>query len=73
MEEARKYQCDITVSKEGVEPVNGKSSFSMLTLVAEQGTALTLEVSGTDAAPALAALIKVLERVSSGEFEIEQA
>jgi phosphotransferase system HPr (HPr) family protein len=70
-EEALKFQSDITVIKNGAAPVSGKSSINMLTLVAEKGTELIVEVSGPDAAEAMAALAKVLERISCGEFEVE--
>jgi phosphotransferase system HPr (HPr) family protein len=71
VEEALKFQSDVMVSRDGSPPVNGKSSINMLTLAAEQGTALIVEVSGPDAQQALSALVKVLERISSGEFEVE--
>jgi phosphocarrier protein HPr len=69
VEEAAKFQSDIKVVKDGSPPVNGKSPINMLTLAAEQGTALDLEIMGPDAEAALTALLKVLDRISGGEFE----
>jgi phosphocarrier protein len=41
--------------------VNGRSVLELMTLGAPQGSVLELEVCGTDAAAALAALVKVVE------------
>jgi len=58
-ERARQFQSSVTVSK-GSKSVNGKSPLDMLLLVALQGSELTLEVTGPDAAEALQALVKLL-------------
>ena len=69
--EALKFQSEVTVAKNAAAPVNGKSAINMLTLAAEKGAELTVEVTGPDAEAALAALKIVLERISGGEFEVE--
>src|SRR6266446_626259 len=71
VEEALKFQSEVTIAKDGSPPVNGKSSINMLTLAAEKGAGLTVEVLGPDAEGALSVLTKVLERISAGEFEVE--
>lgn len=50
----------VTVSWEG-RSVNGRSVLELMTLGAPQGSALEVQVSGTDAAAALAALTTVVE------------
>jgi phosphocarrier protein HPr len=50
----------VTVSWEG-RSVNGRSVLELMTLGAPQGSALDIQVSGTDAAAALAALTTVVE------------
>jgi phosphotransferase system HPr (HPr) family protein len=52
---ANSFKSTITVCK-GDQRINGKSPLELMFLAAEQGTELTLEVSGSDAAQALAAL-----------------
>ena len=52
---AGKFRSDITVHK-GSRAVSGKSILGLLTLDAAQGTSLTIEASGEDAAEALNAL-----------------
>lgn len=56
---AMRFQCNVTVWKDD-RRVNGKSPLELMTLAAEQGTALIVEVSGTDAPAALDALAEVL-------------
>ena len=45
---ANKYESDVTVKKDS-ESVNGKSIMGLLTLAANQGSVLEVEVSGPDA------------------------
>jgi len=56
---ANQFQCTVTVAK-GDQRVNGKSPLEMLMLAAEEGTELTLEVAGPDAALALPVLAEIL-------------
>ena len=50
---ASRYSCDIFLEKDG-ERINGKSIMGLLMLAAGPGSRLTLEVSGKDAAQAVA-------------------
>jgi phosphotransferase system HPr (HPr) family protein len=67
VEVANKFQSDVFLAKEGDAKINGKSPLGLLGLAAEQGTQLTLEVNGPDAAEALNALLDVLAKSSSEE------
>jgi phosphocarrier protein len=62
VETGSRFQANVLVSKEGAPPVNGKSVINLLGLAAEQGTQITLELCGPDAAEALKALLEVLEK-----------
>lgn len=62
VEAACRYASDVTVSKAGHEPANGKSLLALMGLAAEQGTELIIEVKGADAREALATLSTVLQR-----------
>jgi phosphotransferase system enzyme I (PtsI) len=62
VEVATRFQSDIHLGKKGCELVNGKSAIQLLSLGAEQGTELILEVSGPDATEALGALVDILQR-----------
>ena len=64
---ASRYVSQITVIKDD-RRVDGKSILSVLTLVAEQGCALTIEACGADAGDALQALVELVE---NGFFELE--
>ena len=66
VELAGTFQSNVTVLK-GAERFNGKSPLSLLGLGAEQGTELTLEVSGPDQEQALDALATFLERLKTEE------
>ncbi len=59
VEIARKFQSTVFVCK-NEQRSNGKSPLELMTLGAEQGTELVLEVSGSDAQAALEALVPVL-------------
>jgi phosphotransferase system HPr (HPr) family protein len=63
---ARQFQCTVIVRRDDRE-VNGKSQLDLLLLAAEPGTQLVLEVSGDDAADAVAVLAAALEAVSAGD------
>ena len=54
-------------SKDGGERLNGKSLLNLLTMAADQGTVVHLEVAGPDCEEALAALVEVLERTYTDE------
>lgn len=62
VEAATRYQSSVVVIKAGAPPVNGKSLVNLLGLAAEQGTELTVEVSGPDAEEALKAVVEALEK-----------
>ena len=67
---AAEYNGPVNVSKEG-RTVNGKSVFELMSLFAEQGTELTIEVGGTgpEAQQALAALVEVAAASSMDDDE----
>ena len=48
VETAGKYQSAVFLTKDGGERLNGKSLWNLLTMAAEQGTLVHLEVSGPD-------------------------
>ena len=56
---ANRYESEVTVRK-GSEAVNGKSIMGLMTLAANQGSVLELEVSGPDADKAMAELEQFL-------------
>ena len=58
---ASRYECRIAITNEK-KTVNGKSIMSVMTLAANQGTALTIEAVGTDAEEAL---VKISELFAS--------
>jgi phosphocarrier protein HPr len=57
---AAEFQSLVTVTRPDGRRVNGKSMLDLLTLAAELGTELVVEVSGSDAPDALRALVEVL-------------
>ncbi len=63
---ANKYEADVTVKKGG-ESVNGKSIMGLMTLAANQGSTLEIEVSGPDADKAMEELEKFLSNDSEDE------
>jgi len=68
VETASRFQSCVFLSKDGGgERINGKSLLNLLTMGADQGTIVHLEVSGPDCQEALAALIVVLERTYTDE------
>ena len=56
----KKYQADITVSKDG-EDVDGKSILSLMMLAAPIGSEITLKAEGEDAADLLDDLITLID------------
>ena len=56
---ANKFEADVTVKK-GSESVNGKSIMGLMTLAANEGSTLEIEVSGPDAIEAMRALEEFL-------------
>ena len=58
---ASRYACDIFLEKDG-ERINGKSIMGLLMLAAGPGSRLTLEVSGKDAALAVAEIVDLFQR-----------
>jgi phosphocarrier protein HPr len=67
VEVAARFQSQVLVSKEPGQRINGKSPLALLGLAAEQGTQLTLEISGPDEQAALDALVEFLENVRTQE------
>jgi phosphocarrier protein HPr len=56
---ANRFESEVTVKK-GSEAVNGKSIMGLMTLAANQGSVLEIEVSGPDAEAAMVELEKFL-------------
>jgi phosphotransferase system HPr (HPr) family protein len=67
VEAANRFACNVTVTRAGKEPVNGKSMLGLMSLVADQGTELVIEVTGPNAGDALQALMLVLQRIYDEE------
>ena len=63
---ANRFESEVTVRK-GPEAVNGKSIMGLMTLAANQGSLLELEVSGNDAEQAMAELEQFLVSDSDEE------
>ena len=58
---ANKYSAEVAVKK-GRETVNGKSIMGLMMLAANEGTTITIEINGSDAAQAMEELAKFLNR-----------
>jgi len=58
---ASQFRTDIEVIKDNLK-VNGKSILDILMLAASEGTVLSIEASGEDAADALEALVQLVEQ-----------
>jgi phosphocarrier protein len=73
---ANKFESDVAVKKGG-ETVNGKSIMGLMTLAANQGSTLEIEISGADAEQAMRELEEFLltdkEEDASGQKEAEKA
>ncbi|MFN3149594.1 HPr family phosphocarrier protein [Bremerella sp.] len=58
---ALQYQSQVEITRDGLK-VSGKSILDVMTLAAEQGTELTIIVTGPDAETAADALVEVVKR-----------
>ncbi len=58
---ALQYQSQVEITRDGLK-VSGKSILDVMTLAAEQGTELTIVVTGPDAEKAADALVEVVKR-----------
>jgi phosphocarrier protein HPr len=65
---ALQYQCDVRVMRED-RRADGKSVLELMSLAAEQGTELIVEVCGPDARDALPALVAVINSRPAEEPE----
>ena len=68
VERARRFQSAVSVTKED-KCVDGKSPLELMLLAAEQGSELTLEVSGPDAQAAIEELATVLAAPSADDLQ----
>ena len=66
---ANKFESDILVKK-GSESVNGKSIMGLMTLAANQGSMLEIEISGPDAEQAMSELERFLVNDRESDKEI---
>jgi phosphocarrier protein len=66
VEEAQKFQSDVTVSRDG-RSVNGKSMMDMMLMLAPPDSELTVAADGPDAPLALEALLSLLRKVFEEE------
>lgn len=57
---ASQFRADVTVRKDDLS-ADGKSILGLMALSASLGTAVTIEASGPDAQPAVAALMRLVE------------
>lgn len=64
---ASKFASEVFISKDG-HPVNGKSIMGVMTLAAEKGSVLTIEIDGPDENEAMEA---ILETINSGFGEMD--
>jgi phosphocarrier protein HPr len=67
VELALQFRSQISVQRDEAEPLDGKSMMSLMLLVAEPGTELTVEAEGPDAPAAVAALVDLLANLESRE------
>ena len=58
---AARFQSEFTICKDGME-INGKSIIGVMTLAAEQGSALALRFEGNDEEAAKTAVVDLFER-----------
>jgi phosphocarrier protein HPr len=65
VELAMKFRSEISVQRDEAEPLDGKSMMSLMLLVAEPGTELTVEAEGPDALDAVAALADLLANLET--------
>ena len=55
-----KFESEVLISKDS-HPINGKSIMGVMTLAAEEGSVLTIEVSGPDEAESMKAILELIE------------
>ncbi len=67
VEVASKFQSQVYVCKGENQRINGKSALGLLSLAAERGTELTLEISGPDEQQALEALASLINNLATEE------
>jgi phosphocarrier protein len=72
VELAGQYHSQVRLQRDQQEFVDGKSMLSLMLLAADQGTELTIEVEGPDAAPALEALAELLINIAT-RVDVESA
>jgi phosphocarrier protein HPr len=65
VELATKYQCAIRVRRDALDPVDGKSIWALMSLIAEKGTELIVEVDGPDGPDALEKLVDLLTNLET--------
>jgi len=65
--QANQFASDIVIIKESRQ-VDGKSMLEVMGLMAERGSQLELQVTGPDAADAIEALAKLVEKDFAAEF-----
>jgi len=58
---AQSFRCEVTLSRNGGEPVDAKSMIDLLTLAAEKGTVLLIQAEGDDAEEALSSMSLLFE------------
>lgn len=68
---ANQFDAKVEIIKDG-DRFDGKSALSILTLVAEQGTELCIEATGSDALAALQALAELVEQGFPGLESADQ-
>jgi phosphotransferase system HPr (HPr) family protein len=67
VELARRFQCAVTVSRDG-RSVDGKSIFELMgSMLVPEGSELLVEASGPDAREALAALVELIEKSNTAD------
>lgn len=69
---ALQYQSQVEITRDGLK-VSGKSILDVMTLAAEQGTELTIIVTGPDAETAADALVDVVKRFIEEDDEENEA
>ncbi len=72
VEAAKRFPCSVTVTRAGMDPVDGTSIWGLMGLVAIPGTELVIEATGPRAAEALQALLVVFQRTYDEEQEPER-
>jgi phosphotransferase system HPr (HPr) family protein len=65
VELAAKFPCHVKISRKGMEPVDGKSIWNLMSLLAEQGTELIVEAEGPGSAAAVDELIDLLANLET--------